>query len=178
MVLVTIPMSPRATTAPKNLSPSFARERVWIAPSAVMNSMAETAVERLPFLLPVAVGGSGAGSDDGDMRERGEVVDGEAAGVDDGGEVAVGDACADGDGVGFVIDVDGVELFEGDLVGGAVGDAVEGVATAEGAELGAGGDEVLDFGGGFGLVEVLGVEGVVAGPVGAGGGGLLDCLFC
>ncbi len=39
----------------------------------------------------------------------------------------------------------------------------------EGAELRAGGDEVLDFGGGFGLVEVLGVEGVVAGPGWCGG---------
>ena len=117
-----------------------------------------------------AVGGGGAGSDDGDVRERGEVVDGKAAGVDDGGEFAVGYACSDGDGVGFVVDVDGVELFEKDLVGGAVGDAVEGVATAEGAQLGAGGDEVLDFGDGFGLVEMLGVEGVVAGPVGAWGG--------
>ncbi len=132
-----------------------------------------------------AVGGGGAGSDDGDVRERGEVVDGEAAGVDDRGELAVGDACSDGDSVGFLVDVDGVELLEGDLVGGAVRDAVEGVATAEGAELGAGGDEMLDFGDGFGLVEMLGMEGVVAGPVGAWGSRLLHglacllgCLFC
>ncbi len=42
-------------------------------------------------------------------------MDGEALGVDDRGELAVGDAGADGDGVGFGVDVDGVELLEGDL---------------------------------------------------------------
>jgi len=118
-----------------------------------------------------AVGGGGAGSDDGDVGEGGEVVDGETAGVDDGGELAVGDSGADGDGVGGGVEGDVGEVFEGDLGSGAVGDAVEGVAAAEGPELWAGGDEVLDFGGGFGLVEVVGVEGIVAGPVGAGRGG-------
>ena len=86
-----------------------------------------------------AVGSGGGGSDDGDVGERGEVVDGVAAGVDVGGELAVGDAGADGDGAGLGVEVDGVELLEGDLRGGAVGDGVEGVGFAEGAEVGRGG---------------------------------------
>lgn len=117
-----------------------------------------------------AVGGGGAGSDDGDVRERGEVGDGEPTGVDDGSELAVGDAGADGRGAGFGVDVDGVELLEGDLGVGAVGDGVEGVAAAEGAQLVAGFDDVLDLVDGFGLVEGVGVEGEIAGPVSSRGG--------
>ena len=45
-----------------------------------------------------AVGSGGAGSDDGDVRERGQVVERVAAGVDVGSELAVGDAGSDGDG--------------------------------------------------------------------------------
>jgi len=123
-----------------------------------------------------AVGSGGAGSDDRDVWKGSEVVNGEAAGVDVGGEQAVGDTGTDGYGAGFGVEFNGVELLEGDLIGGAVGYAVERMATAEGAEFGAGGDDVLDFGGGFGLVEVLGVEGVVASPVCARGCGL-SCLF-
>ena len=64
-------------------------------------------------------------------------------------------------------------MFEGDLAFGAVGDAVEGVAGAEGSEFGAGFDELLDIFDRTGLVEIVGVEGIVSGPVGAGSGGLL-----
>ena len=124
-----------------------------------------------------AMGGGGAGSDNGDVRERGEVGDGEALGVDDGGELSVGDTCADSRGAGFGVDVDGVELLEGDLGVGAVGDGVEGVAAAEGAQLVAAFDDVLDLVGGFGLVEGVGVEGEIAGPVGSRGG-LVGGLFC
>ncbi len=122
-----------------------------------------------------AVGTGGAGSDDGDVGERGEIVEGIAVGVEPRGELSVGDSGADGDGAVGGVDGHGVEGFEGDLVVGAVGDAVEGVAGAEGAEVVAGADDLLDFGDGFGLVEVVGVEGVVAGPVGAGGGGWEGC---
>ena len=66
-----------------------------------------------------------------------------------------------------------VELLEGDLAFGAVGDAVEGVAGAEGSEFGAGFDDLLDLFDGAGLVEIVGVEGVVSGPVGPGRWGLL-----
>ena len=52
-----------------------------------------------------AVGGGGAGSDDGDVRERGEVVEGVAVGVDVGSELAVGDSCSDGDGSRFRVEV-------------------------------------------------------------------------
>ena len=52
-----------------------------------------------------AVGGGGAGSDDGDVRERGKVVEGVAAGIDVGSELAVGDARSDGDGAGFWVEV-------------------------------------------------------------------------
>ncbi len=65
-----------------------------------------------------------------------------------------------------------VELLEGDLVFGAVGDAVEGVARAEGSEFGAAFDDLLDLFDGCGLVEIVGVKGVVSGPVGSGRGGL------
>jgi hypothetical protein len=47
------------------------------------------------------------------------------------------------------------------------------VAGSEGSEFGGGFDDVLDFFDGAGLVEIVGVEGVVSGPVGAGSWGLL-----
>ena len=89
-----------------------------------------------------AVGGGGAGSDDGDVGQGGEVVEGKAAGIDVGSELAVGDSGADGDGFGVGVKGDGVEGFERDLVLGAVGDGVEGVAGSEGAELDAGFDDL------------------------------------
>ena len=105
-----------------------------------------------------AVGGGGAGADDGDVGERGEVVDGEATLVDIWGEGAVGDAGSDGDGVGGGVERDGVEVLEGDLGGGGVGDAVEGVGAADGADFGVGDDEVLELGGGLGFVIMGGGE--------------------
>ena len=89
-----------------------------------------------------AVRGGGDGAGDGDVRQRGEVVEGKAARIDDGGEFAVGDAGADGDGAGFFVDVDLVEVLERDLVLRAVGDGVEGVARAERAQLAAAFDDV------------------------------------
>ncbi len=71
---------------------------------------------------------------------------GEALGVDDRGEVAVADAGTDGDGAGLFVDGDLVEVMEGDLSLGAVGDGVEGVAGAEGAELGVVFDQLLELG--------------------------------
>jgi hypothetical protein len=44
-----------------------------------------------------AVGGGGAGSDDGDVRKGGEVVDGESFCIEPGSEQAVLHASADGD---------------------------------------------------------------------------------
>lgn len=114
-----------------------------------------------------AVGGGGAGSDDGDVGERGEIVDGEAAGVNVGRQLAVGYAGADGDGSGFRVESYLVELLERDLIFGAVGDAVERVAGAKGTEFGAVFDDLLDLFNGCGLVEIIGAEGVVSGPVGA-----------
>ena len=43
-------------------------------------------------------------------------------------ELAVADACSHGDGVRLVVDGHLIEMFERDLIGGAVGDGVEGVA--------------------------------------------------
>ena len=82
-----------------------------------------------------AVGRGGDRSGDGDVRERGKIVQGEAARIDDRRELAVSDTGADGNGAGVVVDVDLVEVLERDLILRAVGDAVEGVARAEGAEL-------------------------------------------
>ena len=53
-----------------------------------------------------AVGGGGAGSGDGDVRQRGEIVEREAFGVEKRGELAVGDAGIDGDGAGLGIERD------------------------------------------------------------------------
>ena len=94
-------------------------------------------------------------------------MDGETACVDVGGELAVGYASAYGDGDGLGVEVYLVELLEGDLVFGAVGDAVEGVARAKGSEFGAAFDDLLDLFDGCGLVEIVGVEGVISSPVGA-----------
>ena len=116
-----------------------------------------------------AVRRGGDGSGDGDVRERREVVEGVTLLVEPGRELAVGDASADGDGAGSLVDRHGGEGFERNLILGAVGDAVEGVAGAEGAEFGAGFDDLLDLSGGGGGVEIVGVEDVVAGPVGARG---------
>src|SRR6202041_1111654 len=65
------------------------------------------------------------GSGDGDVRERGEVVEGKAARIDNRGEVAVTNASTDGDGFGGSVEVDGVEGVKGDLVLVAVGDGIE-----------------------------------------------------
>ena len=91
----------------------------------------------IPDARPVGGGGGAAG--DGDVRQRGEIVEGKALGVEPRGEVAVGDAGADGDGGGGAVEGDGSEVREGDLVAVGVGDAVEGVAGAEAFEVEAGG---------------------------------------
>src|SRR6185369_10139931 len=119
-----------------------------------------------------AMGCGGGGSGDGDVGERGEVVECEALGVDDWGEIPVADAGADGDGAGLLVDGDLIEVVEGDLRLGAVGDGVEGVAGAEGAKFGVVFHEVLELGDGGGVEEVGGVVGEVAGPVGEGFGRL------
>ena len=75
-----------------------------------------------------AVRGGGDGSRDRDVRERGEIVEGEAARIDDGGEVAVTNAGADGDRAAGGVKVDGVERVEGDLVLRAIRNGVEGMA--------------------------------------------------
>ncbi len=119
-----------------------------------------------------SVGRGGAGSDDGDVGQGREVVDGEALGIEPGSELAIRDACADGDGVGDGIDRHGVECFDGDLIEVAVGDGVEGVAGTEGLEFGAALDGLLDLFEAVGLEEMVCVVLKVAGPVGAMGGGL------
>jgi len=75
-----------------------------------------------------AVRGRSDGSGDGDVREGCQVVDSEAALIDDRREVSVADAGADGDGLRSRIEIDGFERCERELILGAVGDAVEGVA--------------------------------------------------
>jgi len=110
------------------------------------------------------------GSGDGDVREGGEVVEGEAARINDGGEVAIANSGADGDGFGGNVEVDGVEGVEGDLILGAVGDCVEGMTRAERAEVTTLADGGLDLFSGVRLQEVRSGVGVVAGPVRAGRG--------
>jgi hypothetical protein len=52
VTLVTTPMQPRWTTAPRKVSPSWARERVWRAPSAATNSRAAIEEERFWLWMP------------------------------------------------------------------------------------------------------------------------------
>src|SRR6185437_1142958 len=81
------------------------------------------------------VGGGGDGPGHRDVRQGSEVVQGEAALVDDGGELAVFDSRAYGRDACFLVDVDRVEGFERDLILGTVGDGREGVARAQGAKF-------------------------------------------
>ena len=74
-------------------------------PSAVTISHGGDGGGEVAVVAAGAVGGGGAGSDDGDVGQRGEVVEGVAAGVDVGRELAVGDAGSDGDGAGFWVEV-------------------------------------------------------------------------
>ncbi len=68
---------------------------------------------RLPFFLAGAMGGGGASSGDGNVRERGEIVEREAFGVEERGELAVGDAGVDGDGASLGVERDDfVERFQ------------------------------------------------------------------
>ncbi len=112
-----------------------------------------------------AVGSGDAGSGDGDVGQGGEVVQGEALGVDDGGDVAVADAGPDGDGLCLLVELDLGEVFEGDLGVGAVGEGVEGVARAEGTDAGMVFDDLLELGDGGGFEEIAGVVGEVSCPV-------------
>src|SRR4051794_12869890 len=104
-----------------------------------------------------AVGCGGGGSRYGDVGKGGEIVEGEAFGVDDGGEVTVADPGAYGYGAGLFVEGNLVEVLERDLGLGAVGDGVEGVACAEGAEFGVIADELLELRKGGGLEEIGGV---------------------
>ena len=80
------------------------------SPLAVTISKAATWVARLPLCFAGAVGGCGAGSGDGDVRERGEIVEGEAFCVDVRSELAVSDVQPDGDGAGIVVDVETLSM--------------------------------------------------------------------
>jgi len=116
----------------------------------------------------VQAGAMGCGGDrtgDGDMRERCEIVKGVALSVDDGGELAVADSGADHDGAGMFVNLDRIEIGKGDLVLVAVGDAVEGVARAEGADLCTLFCAFADFVKVSGSVDVIGAVVDVAGPV-------------
>lgn len=114
--------------------------------------------------------GGGDGSGDRDVWERGEIVQGKALSIDDGREIAVTDAGADGDDAGSGIEIDGAESGDGNLVLCAVGNAVEGVAGAESSEAAALSDDGLHLFNGGGLAQVAGGIGIVAGPVGSGRG--------
>ena len=109
-----------------------------------------------------AVGSGSDGSRDGDVGQRGEVVQGEALGVDHWGHITVADAGSDGDGFCSFIELDVLEVGERDLGVGAVGEAVEGVAGAEGADAGVVFDDLLELGDGGGLEEIVGVVGQVS----------------
>ena len=59
-----------------------------------------------------AVGRGGAGSDRGDMGQRGKVVEGESLLVDVGSEGAVPHPCANGDGLCLRVEHHGIEMGE------------------------------------------------------------------
>ena len=64
------------------ISASFARESFTTSPEAVTISSAETAVARLPFFSPEPWVAVHAGAGDGNMWQRGEIVQREALGVE------------------------------------------------------------------------------------------------
>ena len=117
-----------------------------------------------------AVRCGGDGSRDRDVRERSEIVQGEATSIDDGREIAVADSGADRDGAGRCVEVDGVERVEGDLVLRAIRNGIEGVARAKGAKMPMRADRSTDLVDGAGLEEVGRRVNEIAGPVGARGG--------
>ena len=126
------PSAPRPTTAPGKVSRSSLRESFTTSPEAVTNSSAETAVARLPFFSPEPWVAVRTGSGDGNVGKRGEIVEGEAFGVEERGELAVGDAGVDGDGASLGVERDDfVERLQGEESVFAVGDVVEAVAGAE-----------------------------------------------
>src|SRR5215472_18959435 len=94
------------------------------------------------------MGGGDAGSDNGDVRQRGEVRHGESARVKPWSKLAIGDSRANGDSwTGGVRDIERYrfEMCERDLAAGGVGDGVEGVARAEGLRVAQHGKELLEF---------------------------------
>ncbi len=104
------------------------------------------------------------------MGQGSQVVEGVSLLVDVGREGAVSDSCSYGDGLCLRVEHHGVESGERNLGRGAVGDGVEGVPTAEGAEFGGRLHHLLVFFDGLGSEQVVGVVGEVAGPIGAVGG--------
>ena len=175
MRLMMGPRQPSETTAPRKVSPSWARGESDGVSLRVEEGEGGDGGGEVGIADAGAVGAGGDGAGDGDVGEGGEVAEGEALRVEERREVAVAHAAADGDGVRGLVDGDGLEAVEGDLLGRAVGNRVEGVAGAEGAERRArahGGLELRQARWGD---EVVGAVGYVAGPVfawswGFGGG--------
>ena len=110
--------------------------------------------------------GDGAGHRD--VRQGGQVVQGEALGVEQRSELAVGDTGADAGGVGGGVDLDRVEAAHADLGEATVGDVVETVARTERLQLRGLAHDGLHVGHGLGRVDVVGAVVEVLGPVGAG----------
>ncbi len=111
-------------------------------------------------------GGHCAG--DGDVGEGGQVVQGPAARLQFGRELAIPNARGERGGAGGLIDGDGgVEAIEGDQIAQGIGEGGERVARSERAQGSAARHEGLQLGGGLRVEEICRAVLVVAGPVGA-----------
>ena len=75
--------------------------------------------------------GGAAGAGDGDVWQGGEVGQREAVCLENGSELAIGDAGVAGDGAGRGIDLNGFQVRGGELRVVGVGDVVEGMARAD-----------------------------------------------
>ncbi len=137
VIFVMTPSAPRPTTAPwKKLGSPCARQLHYVAGGGDDFERGDGGGEVAVFFAG-AVSSGRAGSGDGNVRERGEIVEGEAFGVEERGELAVGNAGVDGDGAGVGVERDDfVERLEGEESVFAVGDIVEAVAGAEDFKFG------------------------------------------
>ncbi len=107
-----------------------------------------------------------AGTGDGDMRERGHIVQREAGPMQFSGEVLIPDAAGNRHGAARGVDRHRrLEPVERDKVLGRVGDIGERVARADHLQLAVPGDQVLNLGDRFGIVQAGGTEGGISGPV-------------
>ena len=110
--------------------------------------------------------GGAAGSCYGDVRERGEVVESETFGVEQRGQLAVGDAGVHCDGARLGIERDDfVQWLQGQKSVFGIDNVVEAVARAQDFEFGLFLDEILNLGERLGGVQAVRAVFEVAGPV-------------